>query len=77
MNCPLVVIANEAIVRRYWPRENPIGKHVWVGRRSAAEIVGVVADVRNNGLASTPDPQLYLPFAQLPWSNMNLLVPEF
>jgi len=34
----------------------------------------VAADIRNKGLDQDTQPQLYLPFAQLPWGNMNLLV---
>jgi putative ABC transport system permease protein len=34
----------------------------------------MAADVRNNGLAQDTQAQLYLPFQQLPWGNMNLLV---
>jgi len=71
---PRVVIINEALARRFWPNENPIGKHMVVGRQAPAEVVGVAADVKNNGLAVDTKPQLYLPFPQLPWGNMNLLV---
>jgi putative ABC transport system permease protein len=34
----------------------------------------VAEDIRNRGLAQSPQAQLYLPFPQLPWGNMNLLV---
>jgi predicted permease len=71
---PRVVIANEAFARRFWPNENAVGKHVQVGLLPPSEVVGVSGDVRNNGLATEAEPQLYLPFAQAPWSNMNLLV---
>jgi predicted permease len=71
---PIVLIANEAFVRRFWPNQNPIGKHVVVGRQAASEVVGVSGDVPNNGLGADPQPQLYMPFAQVPWSSMNLLV---
>jgi putative ABC transport system permease protein len=55
--------------------ERPLGKHILVGRQpTPAEIVGVAADLKNYGLAVDPQPQLYLPFPQLPWGNMNLLV---
>ena len=40
----------------------------------ASEIVGVAGDVKNSGLAQDPQVQLYFPFAQIPWGNMNLLV---
>jgi putative ABC transport system permease protein len=71
---PKVVIVNQALARRYWPNENPVGKHIVVGRQSASEIIGVAVDVKNRGLALDAAPQLYLPFPQLPWGNMNLLV---
>lgn len=72
---PKVVIANESFAKRFWPGDNPIGKHVIVGRGpDASEVVGVAADVRNRGLVETPQAQLWLPFKQLPWGNMNLLV---
>jgi putative ABC transport system permease protein len=71
---PKVVIMNEALARRYWPNENAVGKHIAVGRQTPAEIIGVAADVKNSGLAVDAQPQLYLPFRQLPWGNMNLLV---
>jgi putative ABC transport system permease protein len=72
---PKVIIVNEALARRFWPNQNAVGKHIWIGRQPAgAEIVGVAANVKNNGIAVDPQPQIYLPFPQLPWGNMNLLV---
>jgi len=72
---PKVVIVNETFARQFWPDQNPIGKHVMIGRwPDAAEVIGVSADVKNRGLAQEPQAQVYIPFPQLPWSNMNLLV---
>jgi predicted permease len=71
---PKVVIVNQALARRYWPNENPVGKHILVGRQNASEIIGVAVDIKNRSLALDAAPQLYLPFPQLPWGNMNLLV---
>jgi putative ABC transport system permease protein len=71
---PRVVIINEALARRFWPNENPVGKHIIVGRGTESEVVGVAGNVKNNGLAVDSEPQLYLPFPKLPWGNMNLLV---
>jgi putative ABC transport system permease protein len=72
---PRVVIANETLARQFWPDQNPIGKHIIVGRIPApAEIVGVAADIKNKGLEQDSQPQLYLPFPQLPWGDMNLLI---
>jgi putative ABC transport system permease protein len=71
---PRVVIVNESLARRYWPHESAVGKHIVVGRQTPAEVIGVAGDVKNSGLAVDTRPQLYLPFPQLPWGNMNLLV---
>jgi putative ABC transport system permease protein len=72
---PKVVIVNETFTRRFWPNENPLGKHVIVGRwPDPAEVIGLAADVKNKGLAQDTQAQLYLAFPQLPWGNMNLLV---
>lgn len=72
---PKVVIVNQAFARRFWPNQNPIGKTIIVGRGPApSQVIAVSADVHNRGLALDAAPQLYLPFAQLPWVDMNLLV---
>lgn len=72
---PKVVIVNETFARRFWPNENPLGKHIVVGRGPApAEVIGMAADIKNKGLDQETQAQLYLPFAQLPWGDMNLLV---
>src|SRR5439155_10160243 len=59
---PLTVVVNEAAARAYWPGRNPIGAS---GRLSQTDgdrfdIVGVVGDVRNNGLNRPPQPELYV-----------------
>jgi putative ABC transport system permease protein len=72
---PKVIVVNESLARRYWPNENAVGKHIVIGRQTtAAEIVGIAADVKNSGLAIPAEPQIYLPFPQLPWGQMNLLI---
>lgn len=72
---PKVVIVNETFARHFWPNKNPLGKHIIVGRwPTPAEVVAVAADIKNKGLEQETQPQLYLPFPQLPWGDMNLLV---
>jgi len=72
---PKVVVVNETLAREFWPNDNPVGKHVTVGRSTVpAEVVGVAADIKNKGLEQNTQPQLYLPFPQLAWGDMNLLV---
>jgi predicted permease len=71
---PKVLIVNESFARHFWPNENPVGKHVAVGRQTPSEVVGLASNAKNSGLAADPQPQAYIPFTQLPWGNMNLLV---
>ena len=70
-----VVIANETFARRFWPGQDPIGRRIVVGRwPEPTTVVGVAADVKNKGLEQDTQAQLFLPFPQLPWGDMNLLV---
>ena len=72
---PRVVMINEALARRYWPRQNPVGKHILVGRMPApSEIVGVLGDVPNLAVGTDPQPEMYLPFAQVASATQNLIV---
>ena len=72
---PKVVIVNETFARRFWGNESPLDRHILVGRGpDLSRVIGVAADVKNKGLAEDTQAQLYLPFAQLPWADMNLLV---
>ncbi|HEY6338826.1 MAG TPA: ABC transporter permease [Candidatus Sulfotelmatobacter sp.] len=70
-----VVIVNETFARRFWPNQDPLGKGIIIGRQpEPSRVVGVAADIKNKGIDQVTQSQLYLPFPQLPWGNMNLLV---
>jgi putative ABC transport system permease protein len=72
---PPVLLVNQTLARRFWPNQNPVGKHVLVGRgTSPAEVVGLLGDVRNMNLAADVKPELYFPYAQLPGLSLNLIV---
>ena len=70
---PLVGIANDAMVRHYFPNEDPLGKRVRWARNSTTEwimIVGVVGDVKHFGLDLPEMPALYSPYTQIePWKR--------
>jgi putative ABC transport system permease protein len=70
---PGVVIINDALARRSFPNENPLGKRLSVGGPDWREIVGVVANVRHYKLDEEPKPEVYLPYFQSPWRLMTLV----
>jgi putative ABC transport system permease protein len=65
-NAPPVAIVNRALVRRYFDRENAIGKRVRTGANDQPwrTIAGVVGDVKTSGLAAAAEPAIYLPYRQ-------------
>jgi predicted permease len=72
-----VVLINEAFARQYWPGISPIGKRVKFGfQRAPVErlVVGVVADVRREGLDKDAVPTLYAPHAQAPTGAMHFAI---
>jgi len=70
-----VVVVNQTTATRYWPGQDPIGKHLANSRdKVQREIVGVVADVKFGGLNAANTEEMYLPMAQAPWPTMTLVV---
>lgn len=59
---PLVTIVNDALVRRSFPNEDPIGKEINFGGGTILTIVGVVGDVRQAGLDQEPLMEIYMPY---------------
>ena len=66
---PRVVVVNEAFVRRFSPQRDVIGRrlrYVLRGAQYEAEVVGIVGDVRNDGLDAAPPPRVYQSLLQYP-----------
>lgn len=65
-DAPPVVIINQALARRHWPNGNAIGSRINFrpGQMPWTEIVGIVGDTRDEGLAADAPPTIYVPFAQ-------------
>ncbi len=83
MQHPAVVIINETAAKRFWPNENPLGKHITIGmpqetklygKAVSREIVGVVGNVKHEQLRDDFQPEMYLPAWNVPASNMTLIV---
>jgi putative ABC transport system permease protein len=78
---PPVVVLSQTAVRRFFPGEDPLGKSITVGwgrgqgkPRAGGEVVGIVGDVKEAGLAEENPPEIYLPYAQMPVSSMDVLL---
>ncbi|MEP6767283.1 MAG: ABC transporter permease [Acidobacteriota bacterium] len=63
-----VVIVNQTFVRRYWPGLDPIGRRVRMGSQNSNRpwmtVVGLLKDVRHNGLTSAVKAKFYVPHSQ-------------
>ena len=71
-SAPRTSVINETMARRYFPDGSPVGK-VIVNPHGKSTVVGVVADVRNDGLDSEPKKQVYLPLRQSPVAGMAVV----
>jgi predicted permease len=71
-----VAVISQALARRFWPGENPIGRRIVMGRAKPVnrEIIGVAEDIRIGGLYEAPEPYVYVPYAQQQQSFGLLLV---
>jgi putative ABC transport system permease protein len=68
-DAPNVAIVNEALAKRLWPGQSPLGKRMEgmdPSHRHFMEVVGVIADTRDVGLDQVPTPEFYIPFEQMP-----------
>jgi putative ABC transport system permease protein len=77
-DAPKTIVINETMARRTWPGEDPIGQRLKQGWPESPtpwrEVVGVVADVKFEGLAEPTPMQIYMPIAQEPPSDFAIAV---
>jgi predicted permease len=64
---PLVIVVSESFVDRYWPGQDPIGRHITFGAGTPKDriVVGVVGNIRVRGLEQQSEPQVYMPYTQV------------
>ncbi|HEV2915030.1 MAG TPA: ABC transporter permease [Pyrinomonadaceae bacterium] len=76
-NAPPVMVVSEAMARRYFPGQDPIGMRLKTGGCTECDwttIVGVVGDVKNDELNTEDDSAMYCPFTQEPSRTINLIL---
>jgi putative ABC transport system permease protein len=76
---PPVAVINQALAEHFFPGENPIGKRLRLSSivqkdPPMRQIVGVVADIKQQSLDAPARPELYVPFAQDPFQEMYVVI---
>ena len=71
-SAPGVVLINETMKKTYWPKSDPVGQQLLIGKgvgpqftEPARQIIGVVGDIRDGGLNNDPRPLMIVPSAQV------------
>ncbi|MFP5228758.1 MAG: ABC transporter permease [Acidobacteriota bacterium] len=71
-SAPLVVIINETMAKKWWPKQDPIGQQIFIGKgvgpqfvEGPRQIIGVAGDIRDGGLNRDPRPLMIVPQAQV------------
>jgi predicted permease len=72
-NSTRVVVINQAMAKTYWPKEDPIGQVITIGKGLGPQfddpprqVVGIVGDVRETGLQAENQSVMYIPMSQVP-----------
>jgi putative ABC transport system permease protein len=76
---PPVVLINETAVRKFFPGEEPLGQRIELGMKingvpHGGEVVGVISDFKQDSLEEKIEPQLFLPYDQLPMESLGVVV---
>ena len=73
---PAVMVVSHAFAQRYFAGEEPMGRRIVFDGpdKTPREIVGVVADIRRNGLDTAVEPEVYVSYLQSPQRRMNVVM---
>jgi predicted permease len=73
---PAVILVSEAMARRHWPGQDPIGQRLTAAfyPEAVREVVGVVRDVKERALNTAGTVSMYLPLAQVPGERAAIVV---
>src|SRR5579864_1306216 len=72
-----VAVINQAMARKFWPGQDPIGQRIWVGmpmgpamsEPAPRQIVGIVGDIRESALADASGQTIFIPYTQTKWND--------
>jgi putative ABC transport system permease protein len=74
---PPIAVISEALRRREWPSESPLGRRIrvhWEGKPIELEIVGVVNQIRHDGLDGPARAEVFVPLPQVPFASMTYVI---
>jgi len=78
LESPSVVVVNQTMARRFWPNESAIGKRIKRGwpewPTPWSEVIGVVGDVKLDGVIERTPLHIYAPLSQMPFTSLFLTV---
>jgi putative ABC transport system permease protein len=72
-----VVVINEALARKYFANEEPIGKRIAIGLRNGgvpSEIIGIIGDVKQAGFDRAAEPMAYWPIPKSTYRSMTFVI---
>jgi putative ABC transport system permease protein len=72
-NSPPVVVISQLLARQLFSGRNPLGERIMVDGKMR-EVIGISENGPSNDLHETPEPFLYLPFAQAPSDDLTMMV---
>ena len=73
-NHKAVLVINRELARTYWPGENPVGQYLHISADEKLEVIGVVGDVRNEGLSTRASAAIYAPMSLMPRVKIDLFL---
>jgi putative ABC transport system permease protein len=75
VSAPGVIVINETMARRFWPKEDAVGKAIRLGGSSGPRltVVGVVGDVHHLGLDAAMRRQFFRPYTQAGWPVISIV----
>jgi putative ABC transport system permease protein len=78
VGAPPVIVINQTMARKYWDKQDPVGRRIKIGLVNSQEpwltVVGVAGDVRHDGLDSQINPGFVRPYTQAAWPFMTVVV---
>ncbi len=75
---PGVALINQTLARQHWPQQDPLGQRINLEKPERQHawrvVVGVVGDVRHRGLDAEVQPEVYVPYDQVPEASVTLVL---